>query len=144
MAFDLLKIGLFKFPPFWAKIVFKCPTQVPDFMVYLCRRQNQQSLLSTHTPRFKTLIMIEHFTHGHELFSFQNLYIKRLKHMYSARKTWQLVQVSHPPRHQVQISKVQIPHHQGIDYTQTPWVVPRGRGMLRLKIDWRITHEEKY
>ena len=89
MAFDLLKIGLFKFPPFWAKIVFKCPTQVPDF-------------------------------------SFQNLYIKRLKHMYSARKTWQLVQVSHPPRHQVQIGKVQIPHHQGIDYTQTPMGCPKG------------------
>lgn len=126
MAFDLLKIGLFKFPPFWAKIVFKCPTQVPDFMVYLCRRQNQHSLLSTHTPRFKTLIMTEHFTHRHELFSFQNLYIKRLKHMYSARKTWQLVQVSHPPRHQVQIGKVQIPHHQGIDYTQTPVGCPKG------------------
>lgn len=64
--------------------------------------------------------MTEHFTPRHELFSFQNLYIKRLKHMYSARKSWQLVQVSHPPRHQVQIGKVQIPHHQGIDYIQTP------------------------
>ena len=42
-AFELLKIGLFKFPPPWAKMVFKCPTLSSDLFVKSAPPKEQSS-----------------------------------------------------------------------------------------------------
>ena len=42
-AFELLKIGLFKFPPRRAKMVFKCPTQWSDLSVKRAPPKEQSS-----------------------------------------------------------------------------------------------------
>ena len=44
-AFELFKIGLFKFPPPWAKMVFKCPTLSSHFVC-------QMPLLKNNRRRF--------------------------------------------------------------------------------------------
>ena len=120
--FKLLKIRLFTFRPPGARIVFKCPSQMPNLMViFFVKGKTKSATLTFHIlTKLKTwtlqIFSSEPFAGESELITFKHLrpYLK-IKYSYSVRKTWHL--------------QVQIPHLRIGMRVKCPWVAGGGVGV---------------
>ena len=132
-AFELLKIGLFKFPPLGAKKPFKCPpisTELPllkdkfrlqsntlhAFLREICRDDTSKPLLQT--------LLIELFTDKGEILSCKS--VKPCKNRKNSQayyvRTRDKSSSNSPPFQR----KVQIPPSPGTIHDQMPGVCPGG------------------
>ena len=114
-AFELVKVGLFKFPPCEAKIVFKCTSQ---FLV--------KGKISGHYfrqwPSFKTeTLFSEAVWIKNKIFTLKHLYIKRSSNCI----TLNVLDIS-GSNSPLQPDKVKIPHPPNLDKGQMPMGCPGG------------------
>ena len=110
LAFELLKMGLFKFPPPRTKVVFKCPTLSSD--------------LSVCSKLLKTFFVSQSLTNAVSLPLNSSILFKRVLWLLATSAANVTLPVQFSPPH---TGKGQIPHSPGTEDSQMPRVCP-GRG----------------